>query len=350
MTWHTLRRTRARQSQRRLAARLAAFTLIEMLTVIAIIGVLAGILIPTTRMVMQRARKVKAKSDITSALQTAITQYMNDFGAPPPDSNGCMDRDVDGNEPFGDMDTPNECLVWFLTRTYKKSMEHTTDFKHASTSGAGDIPEDTDEVWARVSGGPYLDITAKQRKDYDSDDFDEFVDSWGRPYQYRAYRKRAIEKIEVFTDSGNDFMRIFPESPVVPGIGTITIEGCADAANNFSSREEIVDSDPSAGFFVIQHTGVVDNSCDGTFEMDQLFNRNKKFDLYSVGPNGRTCGAANILMAPYGPEETSPAWGGGPPVETGRPAAPGNDVAPDAGGNLNLSDEKEHDDINNWSD
>ena len=61
-----------------------AFTLVEMLTVIAIIGILAAILIPTVSTAMKNARIATAKADV-SKLTQAATAYNLDFGAFPPD-------------------------------------------------------------------------------------------------------------------------------------------------------------------------------------------------------------------------------------------------------------------------
>lgn len=56
-----------------------AFTLIELLMVIAIIGILAGILIPTVGAVRKQANVAASKSQITSYL-TAIQMFKGDYG------------------------------------------------------------------------------------------------------------------------------------------------------------------------------------------------------------------------------------------------------------------------------
>ena len=61
-----------------------AFTLIEMLTVIAIIGILAAILITTVPIAMRKARIATANADVSNLTQAA-TAYSLDFGAFPPD-------------------------------------------------------------------------------------------------------------------------------------------------------------------------------------------------------------------------------------------------------------------------
>ncbi|MDR1789406.1 MAG: prepilin-type N-terminal cleavage/methylation domain-containing protein, partial [Opitutaceae bacterium] len=57
--------------------RTAGFTLIELLTVIAIIGILAGIIIPTVGNVQERARRTTDLSNMKQVIQGAII-YAND--------------------------------------------------------------------------------------------------------------------------------------------------------------------------------------------------------------------------------------------------------------------------------
>lgn len=59
-----------------------AFTLIEMLIVITIIGILAGISVPVVGGVMERARKVKVLSSIKD-LQVAIKSYQTEYNRYP---------------------------------------------------------------------------------------------------------------------------------------------------------------------------------------------------------------------------------------------------------------------------
>lgn len=55
-----------------------AFTLIELLTVIAIIGILAGILIPAVNRVRETARRSEAQTTVAE-IETALNQYLAQY-------------------------------------------------------------------------------------------------------------------------------------------------------------------------------------------------------------------------------------------------------------------------------
>ena len=57
----------------------AAFTLVELLAVMAVIALLVGILYPTLRSIRDGAKKSQAKSDVQK-LETAFQQYYNEYG------------------------------------------------------------------------------------------------------------------------------------------------------------------------------------------------------------------------------------------------------------------------------
>jgi prepilin-type N-terminal cleavage/methylation domain-containing protein len=60
----------------------SAFTLVELLTVIAIIAILMGLLFPAIQIVKDQANKVKAKSDIMNTV-AAVKQYYTEYGKYP---------------------------------------------------------------------------------------------------------------------------------------------------------------------------------------------------------------------------------------------------------------------------
>jgi prepilin-type N-terminal cleavage/methylation domain-containing protein len=59
-----------------------AFTLVELLTVIAIIAILMGLLFPAIGIIKEQARKVQAKSDLTNIV-AAVKQYYTEYGKYP---------------------------------------------------------------------------------------------------------------------------------------------------------------------------------------------------------------------------------------------------------------------------
>jgi prepilin-type N-terminal cleavage/methylation domain-containing protein len=61
------------------------FTLLELLVVIAIIVVLAGLLFPAVQSVLERAKKVQAKNDLTQIV-TAVNAFYTEYGRYPIDS------------------------------------------------------------------------------------------------------------------------------------------------------------------------------------------------------------------------------------------------------------------------
>ena len=59
-----------------------AFTLIELLVVIAIIAILLGLVFPVFQGVLERAKKVQAKNDLTQIV-TAVNAYYTEYGRYP---------------------------------------------------------------------------------------------------------------------------------------------------------------------------------------------------------------------------------------------------------------------------
>src|SRR5438552_10278967 len=59
-----------------------AFTLVELLVVIAIIAVLLGLVFPVFQGVLDRAKKVQAKNDLTQIV-TAVNAFYTEYGKYP---------------------------------------------------------------------------------------------------------------------------------------------------------------------------------------------------------------------------------------------------------------------------
>ncbi len=67
-------------------SRQRGFTLVELLVVIGIIALLAGILVPTIGSIIDKAERVQAQADV-KGLATAWKEYYNEYGRWPVDGN-----------------------------------------------------------------------------------------------------------------------------------------------------------------------------------------------------------------------------------------------------------------------
>lgn len=122
------------------------FTILEMMAVIAIIAILAGILIPAVTTVRKNANKVKAKA-LISHLVTAIESYKSDAGFYPADHIS--------------VNLASEALYIYLTNRFYDSV-------------------------ANEYYGPYIEPKTDWVGDSDGDGNSEFVDPWENPYEYEA--------------------------------------------------------------------------------------------------------------------------------------------------------------------
>jgi len=169
----------------RLTRTAGAFTLIEMLTVIAIIGVLAGLIVPAVVSSIRQARIKAAENDIHN-LALALEAYCADWGCYPPDSmepNPTVMELDDATHPS----TPAECLVFYLgTRFTPASTNGNVGLGGASASlappGMG-----RREAYATRSCGPYMDFRGEQLRLFrQGAPWPSMVDPWGQPYLYNS--------------------------------------------------------------------------------------------------------------------------------------------------------------------
>lgn len=83
-----------------------AFTLIELLIVIAIIGILMALLFPAVNGAIDAARKAQAKNDVTQ-IATAVTAYETEYGKLPLTTEGIQDVNKDLVETLMAVNTDN---------------------------------------------------------------------------------------------------------------------------------------------------------------------------------------------------------------------------------------------------
>lgn len=121
------------------------FTVIELLTVLAIIGILAGLIMGAAQSARKQALIAKAKASISS-LETALGMFQSNIGAYPSQGNANM---------VTCLTTSSGCLVG-------------TAGTPMTTSQAAD--------WS----GPYMNFQTNEVSG------GTFVDPWGNPYVYKA--------------------------------------------------------------------------------------------------------------------------------------------------------------------
>jgi prepilin-type N-terminal cleavage/methylation domain-containing protein len=159
----------------------AGFTLVEMLVVIAIIGILASILLPVFHSVVDRAKRAKAKTEATSLAQ-AIEGYDSAYGRFPVSTNaqntataagsdytyGGTGRDAGGNVTWtlGTMTNDEVIAILMDLQTYPGG-GNTINYNHVKN------PQQTIFLNAHMSGdtsspGVGTDLV--------------YRDPWGNPY------------------------------------------------------------------------------------------------------------------------------------------------------------------------
>lgn len=142
------------------------FTLIEMLTVIAIIGVLCALLFPVFSTIQRSAKETATRSQIKS-IETALAAYEFDWGVYPPDGLGSVVKTQAGYAVKS-----SSALYYFLTTPFRMN------------------PTRPEEVAATKDCGPYIDIPAPNQRypGAASPQCTDILDVFHRPLQYDNIR------------------------------------------------------------------------------------------------------------------------------------------------------------------
>jgi len=135
-----MRRSREKRTQ-------AAFTLIEMLLVIVIIGILAGMLV--TRLVgrSEEARITRARADMKGALSLALDLFEQDTGRYPAEDEGLEALTADPGIPGWKGPYLKDGLQpdpWGTPYAYSLSTEHANDYTLTSAGPDQQLGTDDD--------------------------------------------------------------------------------------------------------------------------------------------------------------------------------------------------------------
>lgn len=90
-------RSAGRRCLQRPCRRGHAFTLVEMLIVMGIIGILVALLYPTIRSARLAAERTEAARSV-AAIEAAMTSYQNEYGRFPLQDSGSADKEYTGND------------------------------------------------------------------------------------------------------------------------------------------------------------------------------------------------------------------------------------------------------------
>lgn len=230
------------------------FTLVELLVVVAIIGILAAILVPNVRQNLERAKVAKTKA-LISSLEYALTAYQNDFGKYP------TSYDLQG-------------LFIALTEQAKTSYEPDADETRKYQRGDDYYSDpsgiDTSSAWLNNALGQY-GVPAEGLKAQQDEEF-VFIDAWNRPIYYisseeynpggrkdfrRAGRGKLIEKPCAYElRNGKKFRPFKPTSFQLISFGP---DGRTGEPNDLES-----------GLGSMIDTDKVDNDGDGFFDKEDV--------------------------------------------------------------------------------
>jgi len=124
-----------------------AFTLIELMLVVIIIGVLAAMVVPRLAGRSEQAREQAAKSDINSSIPLALDLYEMDIGSYPESLDYLRARPGSGAENWhGPYLKKKPVDPWGKLYIYKSPGEHNSDSYDLYSSGKDGQPNTPDDI------------------------------------------------------------------------------------------------------------------------------------------------------------------------------------------------------------
>ena len=170
------------------------FTLVELLTVIAVIAILAGIAVPVVVGMQSKGKETSARADM-NAIKMALTQFKADYSIFPVASSSSDTllkagfKSTDTGSGFNDTDIDNMIAELTMIQT---------------TPGTGDVPSDVTSITYNKKKRKYLDAPAKPVTPIVGTKGFMKLDPWGRRYNIALdtnYNKK-LELSKVFLGTG----------------------------------------------------------------------------------------------------------------------------------------------------
>lgn len=226
----------------------AAFTLIELLTVIAIIAILMGLLLPAMNAAKNAAKKSAAKSDLTQ-LVTAVKSFYNDYGVYPVDpainAQSAQANDIEYGNPGASLH--NQEIVNVLRAD-------TLSTDNLSTSGS--LP-----IYVNPRGVVYLDVpyvkdstspksglgTGKETNGISK--AGEWYDPFGEPYiididaNYDGYVQPPTSVLTKYTDLTYTIWNGKPsvQTGVIAGsFGSDHVQGSSNHPGQYNGSDDVL--------------------------------------------------------------------------------------------------------------
>lgn len=163
-----------------------AFTLIELLAVIGIIGVLAALLIPAIKLALQKVEIAQAQNDVKN-IETAVKSFYTEYGKWPNGNGGTLDFSYGAFGSSGNYvrqlpqaaGTPGYCENYWLMNVLQAIQDN-----NGTQCGNGGTPTFTTTPPVNSRGIVFLTIPGKSLHVVDTaHGYADFVDPWKNPYQ-----------------------------------------------------------------------------------------------------------------------------------------------------------------------